>query len=146
MTHSAQFDAVKDFNLTFGHSVRVIPTLNESDLDLRVKIFLEEVEEIQKAVDGYRKAVELGDEQSADHWEIEFLDGLADTLVTLFGLAQGTGMPILEAFDAVHESNMSKLEDGKPVYYPEGHEKAGKIAKGKDFKPPTEDLRRILGL
>ena len=141
-----QFEAVEEFNRVFGHAVRDIPTLDEEDLDLRMNIFLEEVGEISKAVEGYRKAVEDGDEKLADHWEVEFLDGLADTLVTLCGLAQGTGMPLAEAFDAVHESNMSKLEDGKPVYYPEGHEKAGKIAKGKNFVPPTEDLRKLLGL
>ena len=141
-----QYDKVAEFNKAFGHPVRDIPTLDEPDLDLRLKIFYEEVNEIQKAVEGYRSAVEDGDEKLADQWEIEFLDGLADTLVTLCGLAQGTGMPLAEAFDVVHDSNMTKLEDGKPVYYPEGHEKAGKIAKGKDFVPPTEDLRRILGL
>lgn len=146
MKYTHEFDAVKHFNEVFGHAVRDIPTLDAPDLDLRLKIFYEEVDEIQKAVEGYRRAVEDGDEKLADHWEIEFLDGLADTLVTLYGLAQGTGMPILEAFEAVHESNMSKLEDGKPVYYPEGHEKAGKIAKGRSFKPPTEDLKAILGL
>lgn len=141
-----QFEAVEEFNKVFGHAVRNIPTLDAPDLDLRLKIFLEEVDEVQTAVDGYRKAVESLDEKLADHWETEFLDGLADVLVTLCGLAQGTGMPLAEAFDAVHESNMSKLEDGQPVYYPEGHEKAGKIAKGKNYVTPTEDLRRILGL
>lgn len=143
---SLQFEKVQEFNQTFGHPVRDIPTLDEPDLDLGLKIFYEEVKEIQTAVDNYREAIENADAEGADKWEVEFLDGLADTLVTLFGLAQRTGMPILEAFDAVHESNMTKLEDGKPVYYPEGHEKAGKIAKGKDFVPPTEDLKRILGL
>lgn len=141
-----QFEAVENFNKVFGHAVRDIPTLDEPDLDLRMNIFLEEVREVQTAVDGYRKAVEALDESSADHWETEFLDGLADVLVTLCGLAQATGMPLAEAFDAVHESNMSKLEDGKPVYYPEGHEKAGKIAKGKNYVTPTEDLRSLLGL
>ena len=142
-----QFEAVQEFNEVFGHAVRDIPTLDQPDLDSRLNIFLEEVAEIQTALTGYRKALDAVDAESADHWEVEFLDGLADALVTLCGLAQATGMPLAEAFDAVQESNMSKLgEDGKPIYYPMDHPLTpGKIAKGPNYKTPTEDLKRLLG-
>lgn len=146
---------VAEFNNAFGHAVRTEPTLDSEDLDLRIDIFLEEVEEIESAVRAYRWSKEELDyaEDRADddlaragmrEAKVEFLDALADTLVTLYGLAQATGMPITEAFDAVHKSNMSKLgEDGKPVYFTEG-EKVGKIAKGPNYVTPTADLEALL--
>lgn len=80
----------------------------------------------------------------AEDQRLEVLDGLADTLVTLYGFAQGSGMPITEALDIVHNSNMSKTgADGKPVYFTEG-EKAGKIAKGPHYWEPKAKLAELL--
>lgn len=41
-------------------------------------------------------------------------------------------------FDEVHASNMSKLEDGKPIYREDG-----KVLKGKDYFKPN--LKKVLG-
>lgn len=128
---SNEFNKVSEFNTTFGHAVRDTPSLRYPDTALRLAIFEEEASEL-------RTAYENND-------EVEFLDALGDVLVTLYGLAQGTGMPIIEAFNIIHESNMSKLgEDGNPVYFPDGHEKAGKIAKGPNYWTPTEKLKSLL--
>lgn len=124
---SQEFDKVEEFNRTFGHAVRDVPSLDYHDVELRLRIFEEEAQELRTSFD------------SDD--EVEFLDALGDVLVTLYGLAQATGMPIIEAFNIIHDSNMSKLgEDGKPIYYPVGHEKAGKIAKGPNYYTPTQKL------
>lgn len=126
-----EFDKVAEFNTTFGHAVRDVPSLDYPDVELRLRIFEEEADELRTAL--YEKD------------EVEFLDALGDVLVTLYGLAQATGMPIIEAFNIIHDSNMSKLgDDGKPVYYPDGHEKAGKIAKGPNFYTPTDKLIDLL--
>lgn len=45
-------------------------------------------------------------------------------------LCYGFGDVFYEACDRVHQSNMSKLEDGQPVF-----DETGKVKKGKDYKP-----------
>lgn len=139
MSNNPQFDAVAEFNTAFGHAVRDTPSLDHEDLTLRLNIFLEEVDEIVEAIYTYRDGG-----LSHDEALVEVLDGMADTLVTLYGLAQATGLPVTEAFDIVHQSNMSKLgPDGNPVYYTDGPKK-GKIAKGLDYWAPTDRLRKLI--
>ena len=59
-------------------------------------------------------------------------------------LAEQKGYDLSEVIEVVHKSNMTKLgEDGKPVYILEGPEK-GKITKGPNYVPPTEDIKEIL--
>lgn len=62
----------------------------------------------------------------------EFLDALADQVVTLAGVAHCANMALPEAVRRVNESNWSKYVDGKPVF-----NKQGKIAKGPDYEPPN---------
>lgn len=155
MSKNTQFDAVEEFNKKFGHDVRDVPSLDYDDLELRLAIHLEETKELEDAYKAFMEAKHayfFGEDwpnrevylERMDEAETEFLDALADSLVTLYGLAQGSGMPITEAFDIVHESNMSKLgEDGKPVYFTDGQKK-GKIGKGPNYIPPTEKLKRLL--
>lgn len=141
MTDNPQFDAVKEFNTTFGHAVRDVPSLDHDDIHMRMSVvFLEEVDEICEAYYNYKNG----------SWDkitalTEMADALADTLVTLYGLAQATGIPITEAFDIAHASNMSKLdENGEAIYYPEGHPKVGKIAKGPNFWDPKDKFRELI--
>lgn len=139
MTNNPQFDSVAEFNTTFGHAVRDTPSLDHEDLDLRLTIFFEEVDEIAEAIYSYKEGGSTHDDAL-----VEVLDGMADTLVTLYGLAQATGLPITEAFDIVHQSNMSKLgPDGKPVYHTDGPKK-GKVAKGPNYWAPTDRLRELV--
>ena len=139
MSNNPQFDAVAVFNTKFRHAVRDTPSLDHEDLTLRLNIFLEEVDEIVEAIYTYRDGG-----TSHEDALVEVLDGMADTLVTLYGLAQATGLPVTEAFDIVHQSNMSKLgPDGNPVYYTDGPKK-GKIAKGLDYWAPTDRLRELV--
>lgn len=59
---------------------------------------------------------------------------LADILYTVFGtiITEGLQDNIEKVFDAVHQSNMSKLgEDGKPVMRADG-----KVMKGPNYKEP----------
>ena len=65
---------------------------------------------------------------------------LADILYTVFGtiITEGLQDKIEQVFDAVHQSNMSKLgEDGKPVMRADG-----KVMKGPNYKEP--DLSFLL--
>lgn len=68
---------------------------------------------------------------------IDFLDSLADQVVTAVGVAHCAGMNMTEACKRVNASNWSKFVDGQPVF-----NEAGKISKGPDYAPP--DLRGLV--
>lgn len=62
----------------------------------------------------------------------EFLDAIADQVVTGVGAAHCAGMQATEAVRRVNQSNWSKFDkDGQPI-----RDKDGKIAKGPDYKKP----------
>ena len=62
-----------------------------------------------------------------------------------YAIAKSYGVDLEEVISAVHKSNMTKLgADGKPIYYTEGADgNARKVAKGPNYKTPTEDIRKI---
>lgn len=66
----------------------------------------------------------------------EFLDSLADQIVTAVGTGYCAGMQTAEATRRVDESNWSKFVDGQPVF-----DENGKIA-----KPPTYRKPDLTGL
>ena len=69
---------------------------------------------------------------------VEALDALCDMRYVADGAAVELGMTEVfqEAFDEVHRSNMSKLENGRPVLV------NGRISKGPSYKKP--ELRRFV--
>ena len=67
---------------------------------------------------------------------VECLKELADVVYVAFQFAAAAGWELDEALDRVHQSNMSKLVDGKPL-----KREDGKVLKGPNYKPPyLEDL------
>ena len=67
----------------------------------------------------------------------EFLDSLADQIVTATGVGHCAKMNIVEAVRRVNSSNWSKYDtDGKPIF-----NEHGKIIKGPDYKSP--DLKGL---
>jgi hypothetical protein len=71
-----------------------------------------------------------------DGQRTDFLDSLADQVVTAVGVGHCAVMDMSEACKRVNKSNWSKFVDGQPVFTD-----AGKIAKGPDYAPP--DLRGL---
>lgn len=62
----------------------------------------------------------------------EFLDSLADQIVTAVGVGHCAGMKTSDAVDAVSRSNWSKFNDeGFPIF-----NENGKIMKGANYKRP----------
>lgn len=62
----------------------------------------------------------------------EFLDSIADQIVTGVGVAHCAGMDAGEAVHRVNRSNWSKFDDdGMPIF-----NEHGKIAKGPKYAPP----------
>lgn len=77
--------------------------------------------------------------KQGDHIEItdrgDFLDAMADQVVTAVGTAYCAGMKPANAITAVNVSNWSKFDDdGEPIF--DGN---GKIKKGPNYKPPALD-------
>lgn len=58
----------------------------------------------------------------------EMLDSLADQMVTSISVGLSQNYDVIGAFDHVGDSNLSKFENGKAIFTPEG-----KIAKGENY-------------
>ena len=120
-------DAVKEFNEAFKikYSKNLEADLDESTIELRYRLMQEENDE-------YLEAARKKD-------LVEIADALGDKLYILCGtiLAHGLQDKIIEVFDEIQRSNMSKLsEDGTPVIREDG-----KILKGPNyFKPNIKSI------
>lgn len=74
-----------------------------------------------------------GGESAVIHDRREFLDALADQIVTAVGVGHCAGMKMSDAVDAVNKSNWSKYnDDGEPIF-----NEHGKIMKGDKYRPPV---------
>ena len=120
-------DAVKEFNEAFKikYSKNQKADLDESTIELRYRLMQEENNE-------YLEAARKKD-------LVEIADALGDKLYILCGtiLAHGLQDKIVEVFDEIQRSNMSKLSaDGTPVIREDG-----KILKGPNyFKPNIQSI------
>ena len=120
-------DAVKEFNEAFNikYSKNQEANLDESIIELRYRLMQEENDE-------YLEAARNKD-------LVEIADALGDKLYILCGtiLAHGLQDKIVEVFDEIQRSNMSKLSlDGTPVIREDG-----KILKGPNyFKPNIKSI------
>ena len=114
---------VEKFHDSFGISNNYKPTtqLSQKDIQLRFDLLKEENEE-------YIDAAKNGD-------MVEVADALGDLMYILFGTIMKHGMQhkIVEVFEEIQRSNMSKLgEDGKPIY-----NESGKVMKGPNYFKPN---------
>lgn len=119
---------VKTFHESFGINNENSPKadIGKEVIDLRYKLMREENEEYWEAA----KENDL----------VEIADALGDQLYILCGtiLAHGMQHKIVEVFEEIQKSNMSKLgADGKPIYREDG-----KVMKGPNYFKP--DIKRIL--
>ena len=120
--------AVEAFHKAFKIENNYQPTVDLSDADklLRYKLMREENEE-------YLEAAENGD-------LIEVADALGDMLYILCGtiLKHGLQDKIVEVFEEIQRSNMSKLDkNGNPIYREDG-----KVLKSDQYFRP--DIKSIL--
>ena len=122
---ATNFDLVEEFMTAFGQDVEKVASMpDRKTAMLRLKLILEEYEELETAVD--------------EHHLVGFADALTDILYVTYGAGHAFGINLDECFKEVHESNMSKLgPDGKPIYRDDG-----KVMKGPDYREP--DLRKVL--
>lgn len=119
-------EMVKEFSLTFGQEVNSkLTTGTIQGGYLKHRLMKEELEE-------YLEAIEDGN-------IVEIADAIGDMQYILDGIKLYHGLEKLfpSIFLEIHNSNMSKLQDGKVI-----RRKDGKILKGKDYFKPN--LERIL--
>lgn len=116
---------VKEFHHVFGLEYHETPQaqLSEKIINLRYNLMKEENEE-------YLEAAQNGDLNL-------IADALGDKLYILCGtiVAHGLQHKIVEVFNEIHRSNMSKLDsEGKPIYREDG-----KIMKSENYFLPDID-------
>lgn len=123
-----QLNQLLEFHKAFDSAFEIKPKrlTDKPTIQLRENLMQEELEELLHAM-----------------WE-EDLDGIAKELIDLlyvtFGTAIAYGLQdkLVELFDEVHRSNMSKLgEDGKPI-----RREDGKALKGPNYT--KADIKSIL--
>ena len=113
----------KDFRNIMGQAVGVFtPELLLLQKVLIREEYLELMEAIQESFD------HLDNKRSRE----AALKELADRVYVCYQLAAAVGWDLDEALKRVHESNLSKLVDGKPVKRIDG-----KVLKGPNYKPPS---------
>ncbi|MDA9776075.1 nucleoside triphosphate pyrophosphohydrolase family protein [Flavobacteriales bacterium] len=118
---------VKTFHESFGikNEESPIAEVGQKVIDLRFELMREENEE-------YLEAAQNND-------LVEIADALGDMLYILSGtiIAHGMQHKIVEVFEEIQRSNMSKLgADGKPIYREDG-----KVMKGPNyFKPNIKSI------
>jgi predicted HAD superfamily Cof-like phosphohydrolase len=118
-----QLGHVELFHDTFGipNERSPVSTISNDIIDLRYRLMAEENLEYLEAAKGNDM--------------IEVADALGDMLYILCGtiLSHGMQHKIVEVFDEIQRSNMSKLgEDGKPIYREDG-----KVLKGPNYFKPN---------
>ena len=122
-----QIEAVELFHKTFGAPVGTSPDLLKSGRSkLRYNLMEEENQEYIEAC--------------KDNDLVEVADALGDMLYILCGTIIEHGMQhkIVDVFNEIQASNMSKLdENGEPIYREDG-----KILKGKNYFKPN--IKKIL--
>ena len=107
-------------------------------LKLRQKLINEEAQELNIELDTLIRETENGGTPLAETVTRMYKE-LADLQYVLSGMVVSLGIPMEEVFDRVHQSNMSKLVDGKPLKRADG-----KFLKGPNYKKPVlDDLVKI---
>lgn len=112
---------VLEFNKSFGLITNNKPSLiDETEFTLRHKLMTEELSEYIEAC----KNEDL----------IEVCDAIVDLLYVLNGMVVAHGIQhiVEDMYNEVHRSNMSKLENGKPLYRSDG-----KVMKGSEYFRPN---------
>lgn len=99
-----------------------LATPDETVHELQVGLITEEFNEFTEAFDGEFEGV---------FEQTDILKELADLVYVCYQFAAARGWDLDTALDRVHESNMSKLVDGKPV-----KDDNGKVLKGPNYQPP----------
>lgn len=117
-------DKVARMTACWGQEIPLYPKVMDRDTqDLRIRLITEEYKEVLEAFETKQSIPEVAKE-------------LVDLLVVTYGTLLAMGVNPDAAFDLVHKSNMSKLDnDGKPVFRADG-----KVLKGENYRAPAMEF------
>lgn len=99
-------------------------------LELRRRLINEETAELSAEIDSLIAELRTNNKVNKET-VLRMYKELADLQYVLSGTAVSLNIPFEEVFKRVHESNMSKLVDGKPLKRADG-----KFLKGPNYKKP----------
>lgn len=106
-------------------------------LELRRRLINEETAELSSEIDSLIAELKNNNKVNKET-VLRMYKELADLQYVLSGTVVSLNIPFEEVFKRVHESNMSKLVDGKPLKRADG-----KFLKGPNYKKPDlSDLYR----
>ena len=126
-----QFPTEQDFNVQLGCHLEEIVEMFET-LDFETDGVTFELLGLVEALNEFATALKTGEVKARIVNRKEFLDSLADQIVTAVGAGHCANMKITEAVRRVNASNWSKFDvDGQPI-----RNEHGKIAKGPSYTPP----------
>lgn len=133
------FEKVKEFHRAFGVPGAEKPTKPTKDLyHLRVGLIDEELFEF---IEGHYESTHQDADFNPDL--IEIADAIGDMLYVIYGTADQYGLDADAIFEAIHVSNMSKLdENGKPLFHDGITGPKGKVKKSARFEEPK--LREVI--
>ena len=110
-------DHVADFNSTFAPDHVTDQVIDQAIL--ATDVARSRVEFIQEEVDELWEAYRNND-------PVEFVDAIVDILYFIYGTAIALGIPLEDAFEEVHDTNMAKANpDGSVTRHPD----TGKVLK-----------------
>lgn len=132
----SNFEMVKEFHRAFGVPSAEKPTEPTVELfHLRADLIEEELNEFHDA--HFDSVVEFEPDL------VEIADAIGDMLYVIYGTADQYGLDADAIFEAVHVSNMSKLdEDGRPLFHDGITGPKGKVKKSARFEEPK--LREVI--
>ena len=129
---------------------RARPEPTAADFNVQLGCHFEEIEEMMRCIDTndeelweevrlqvytLSKLLKINELKATINDRNEFLDSIADQVVTGIGAAHCAGMKGAAACDRVNTSNWSKFDDnGQPL-----RDANGKIKKGPNYQPPVLD-------
>jgi predicted HAD superfamily Cof-like phosphohydrolase len=148
---------VTTFHLAAEHPVAITPNpLPEERVQLRLRMILEEVEELLQATTQPSHDLEAGlallrrhlsqadraytvsnSMNSAVDYYADVADALVDITYLVVGMGVEMGLPLPEVWQEVQRANMDKFPDGKVL-----RREDGKVMKPEGWKPP--DVRSVL--
>jgi predicted HAD superfamily Cof-like phosphohydrolase len=119
---------VRDFMERAGQAIG--EEFSEDLIDFRWRLFKEEVEELQYALFHVLYDINYGDGEPSQASMENVLKEMSDVQYTLSGMAVAFGLPLVNAFNRVHESNLTKFDSALVA------QSDGKVLKGITYKPP----------
>lgn len=127
------YGKVRDFRKAYKRPIGL--TLTKKNIEafwFAHKLINEEFRELSLAMTNSDRYL-VENQKIPDDIRENLLQEMCDLLYVVFDMAATFDLPIGEAFNRVHRSNMSKLgEDGKPIYREDG-----KVLKGPNYKKPN---------